>query len=164
MCYFVVVGLPEKSAEKWLARLPEEMAYVESPYAELMRGLRGYVITRGLCSCDLFHGSAERLEEHLRKELGRRRRKYRSQGWSEAKTERALADYGRAQADVLAGLDEELRSWLCEAAREAKKACLFIHWESTAGDLVVGKEVRIPLDRLLHDSSVVEPEQLIHLS
>ncbi|MFH0825800.1 MAG: hypothetical protein V2B18_23845 [Pseudomonadota bacterium] len=130
MCYYLVVGIPEKIVNKALAGLPSGVrALAETDYgglAEHMPGCSLRLIVEQGCSCGIYHrikpkGSTR--EERLRK-------KYKRLRGSDARVEKAPAEVGAKHDGSFIGLREDVRRWLREIIRAGLGAYLYVHWAS----------------------------------
>lgn len=131
MCYFVTVGVPEDKAAYLEEAFSRGLAASPATNASITRHLpdhyRTYVITRGMCSCDLFGGSLPRPDDgsHARK----LRRKYERRGWSETKIERALAQAAsKPPAETFVGLRPDLCALLAAVAEKVGELAVVVHW------------------------------------
>jgi hypothetical protein len=137
MCYFITICLPESavlylqeearpSMSAWRCENNDIMARVPS-------GLSGYILTTGMCSCDLYSAP---LDEETRKEHDSKlKQKYKKKGWSELKIQRAIADANAAVKRK--GLRDDARELIARVADESKKVYVFVHMYS--GDQMTEK-------------------------
>ena len=96
----------------------------------------GYVLTTGMCSCDLYSSPSddETPEEHTRK----LQEKYKEKGWSGAKIQRAINDATAAEKH-LRGLRADTRELIARVAKASKRVYVFVHMYS--GDQMTEKVV-----------------------
>src|SRR3954470_11273974 len=95
MCYFVTVAVPVEQAAALEKSIPRGLALHPVAPGSILRvlpaGYRAYVLTSGMCSCELFRAPEPPANEGRRESAARLRRKYAKRGWSDAKAARALA-------------------------------------------------------------------------
>ena len=152
MCYFISVGLPRKFHTKWLGLLPEDLQSLPSRYGELESKIKDLPVTtivRGMCSCDLWNREGSLNSQ----------KRYERKGWSASKVARALEN--RQKSDFHPNLHPEFRRWLADAAQDAGKAYLFVHWDSQTIDL--RQTVSITVERFRDQSTSIPDEQLIEI-
>ncbi|OAI41309.1 hypothetical protein AYO40_03375 [Planctomycetaceae bacterium SCGC AG-212-D15] len=158
MCYFVTVGVPEDRAACLEAAIPRGLAATPAANPSITRHLpkryRTYIITTGMCSCDLFFPSspAPRDEGAHADKL---RRKYEKQGWTKAKIERAIAQSQSSSRSPPepppAGLGPDLCEILAAVAEEAGELAIVAHWYDE--DLEAGRFT-------VHEGETVTPDSL----
>lgn len=152
MCYMIVVGLPQAAQQHWIARLPSGMRAGAARYEGLstrMGGFPTFIVTTGMCSCDLFNRGSD---QHTFK-------KYQKKGWSKTKIERAIAN--QKKANIHAGLHPDLRHWLADAAIATRHAYLLVHWDSAP--LPCGAAIVLTAEELREQTLPIKDEQLIHV-
>ncbi len=131
MCYFITLGIHESDAasleklgQRGLSAWRCENKHIA---ARFDRDFVGYVLTAGMCSCDLYQDpfSQETSDERAM----RLQEKYRKKGWSEAKIKRAVAD-ATADEERSAGLRADARELIARLADASKCIYVFVHMYS----------------------------------
>jgi hypothetical protein len=92
MCYLITIVIPAAATailkQQSQALLTEDIVLLPTFNPSITQYFRddmsAFAIIRGTCSCDLYTGRAASPIE-------KRRQKYKTKGWSEAKIQRALA-------------------------------------------------------------------------
>jgi hypothetical protein len=132
MCYFITVGLQQgksgaitKGAPRGLSVRP---AVNQSILRYLPDSVSTFIVTKGGCSCGMFHEEAKKADE--KDAIEKLRRKYQSRGWSPTKVERAISQYlanstGKVQP---CGLAPEVRSFLADLCNEVGELFVIVHW------------------------------------
>jgi hypothetical protein len=131
MCYFVTVAVPETHAERLENSVPRDLAAHPVMNASIARHLppkyRSYVLTTGMCSCDLFF--SESPIRHNGAHADKLRQKYEKRGWSKAKIDRALAQASPKRAsESTVGLRQDLRELLATVVEETGELGIVAHW------------------------------------
>jgi hypothetical protein len=96
MCYFITVSIHPDYDAILQERLKAEYSIVKTANPSLLKMLpenfKAYVVITGMCSCNLYSKpqDPEIEAEKIRKKY--RKPKFRKEGWSEAKIERAISD------------------------------------------------------------------------
>jgi hypothetical protein len=118
MCYFLTIGIPGSIGPETVKVFPADMAVWQCENKNIMAHLppecHGYVVTTGICSCDIYHWANGDLQEEIEK----LQEKYRKKGWSKSKIDRAV--------EGATGTRKTKSSGLRADAREA----IFVHFYS----------------------------------
>ena len=171
MCYFVTVGVNEDNASWLLDSIPRGMAIY--PYANksitkhLPKSYRTYVITSGMCSCDLFRRSFENspsAEEHT----DRLRLKYEKKGWTPAKIQRAIDQSSATQPlETFVGLCPDLRKLLADIVERVDDMALVVHFyherEIENEKIAVSEGELIPVDSFVANEPVLTEDRLVFI-
>jgi hypothetical protein len=132
MCFFLTIGVAGDSADSAELAVPRGFALSQvenkSILSKLPKNYRTFVLTSGMCSCDLYRRRTQRSEdptEFLR-------RKYRKKGWSEARVDRAIdqasthaAARGKTQ---FVGLRPDAAEIVANFAHVAGRVVLIVHF------------------------------------
>jgi len=122
MCYFITIGIPESKAgdleeqarpgmSAWRCENSHIMAHLDA-------GFQGYVLTIGMCSCDLYRSPTD--DETMEDTIRRLQEKYRKKGWTEAKVQRAIADATATWNPEVRGLRRDARELIARGEKRGR--------------------------------------------
>jgi hypothetical protein len=125
MCYFITIGIHESKAAYLEEQARPNMSVWRCENSHIMAHLdadvRGYILTTGMCSCDLYRSPAgDDTARGLHK-------KYEKKGWTEAKIQRAIADATMAGNPQVQGLRTDARELIARVADASKRVYVFVH-------------------------------------
>ncbi len=131
MCHYVTVGVPAEKAGYLEQAIPRGL--VADPTANhsiarhLPKDYRTYLVTSGMCSCDLFRRPVGPVEQEAHRK--KFHKKYQKRGWSKAKIERAMAQAAsKAPAVTFSGLRPDLREGLADLVGKTRELAIVVHW------------------------------------
>lgn len=166
MCYFITIAVDEKHESTLKQKLRSSFTISPSENPSIKTNLEpqdvSFVLTNGMCACDLFSPPQERKSEDRDEKLRRKysKPKYKKLGWTAAKIERAIADSLRKPTNEFSGLRADLRWQLCDLVAAVGQLSIVVHFYS--GDPETD-EVPIKLKQSItwedlrdNDQSVVE--------
>ena len=143
MCYFITVGVQQGNVGLFQGSVPRGMKIHATCNQSITRRLgdnvRTFLLTRGMCSCDLFGPAAACEPIEIESIAARRIREYRKKGWSEAKTRRAV-EAGlpkRAIPPETPGYISEVRELLADLAEQMGELTVVVHFYDE--DIETGK-------------------------
>lgn len=120
MCYFITVAVSERAAEDLNASIPRGLAISPHRNPSITRHIpedfTAFVLTRGMCSCELFCSGV--ASESPERRADRLRKKYTKLKWSDAKIERAIRSSRGSHRPhpVREGYDEQVRQLIAALA------------------------------------------------
>lgn len=132
MCYFITLGVPKNSQNLLHEQFGRGFALYPSTNASIRRVLPAafemWLLTSGMCCCDLYVKPGDQLPELRVDEL---KAKFRKLGWSPAKVERAAqqaAAKPRFGGPAFTGLRDDIAEKLVAVTRETGSTALVVHW------------------------------------
>jgi len=132
MCYYITLAVPSEYSEtvsrfKTCGFRPSPVSN-SSVLALLPPGHKTFLVTSGMCSCDLYF--PEPADRPSSKSPERLRKKYAKKGWSEAKILRALQNCEKAYShtEYETGFAEDLLLAFTELAEQVGRFAVFVHW------------------------------------
>lgn len=168
MCYLVTIGTREPLAavEALCARdrgLAVQRSLNRSLEAIFPPADRLYELISGQCSCDLLAQRSEQAGDVARAKL---REKHARNGWSEARSARALADWDKARQRRLerqSAPERAFHALLRALASRPGGVRVFVHFYSDGfemEDVASLGQITIPVDRL---GLAMPPDRLIDI-
>jgi hypothetical protein len=131
MCYFITIGIPESKAGYLEEQARPDMAAWRCENRHIMAhfdaDFHGYVLTTGMCSCDLYSSPLD--DETLEDTVLRLHKKYKKKGWTETKIQRAIDDATAARSQIR-GLRADTRDLIARVADASKRLYVFVHMYS----------------------------------
>jgi hypothetical protein len=132
MCYFITIGIHESKGGYLEEQARPEMSAWRCENSQIMahlhEGFQGYVLTTGMCSCDLYRSPAgDETSEDTTQRLHNR---YKKKGWTEAKIQRAIADATAAGNLQVRGLRTDARELIARVADASNRVYVFVHMYS----------------------------------
>jgi len=169
MCYFITIGLHESKAGYLEEHARPEMSAWRCENSHIMahldEGFHGYVLTTGMCSCELYHSPARNeTPEAAAKRLHKR---YKKRGWTEVKIQRAIADATAAGNPQVRGLRTDARELIARAADASKRVYVFVHMYSgdqMTEELVVKNGPTVSSSEFRSGSYILETDTLVTVS
>lgn len=128
MCYFITIGIPGTKVGDLLNDVPRELSVRPSPNVSLLKQFPtdfvSFLITSGMCSCDLFFGESEHRDKTTTNI-----RKYGKMGWSKSKINRAiLQSSSNAETKKRIGLRGDVLSFLSDVSGKINGMKVIIHY------------------------------------
>jgi hypothetical protein len=129
MCFFVTIAVPPNASDAVARAAGEfEISTQANGWISSHVGDRAtFVVTAGMCSCDLYRRNDD--GERARKKLEKARRKYAKRGWTQTKIESTVAslrtDGDRAPRFI--GLREDARRLVARIADEVGEVAVLVH-------------------------------------
>lgn len=168
MCYFVTVAVPSQHAgrvgEVFGRGCQARPTANPTVTAALPAGYAALLITRGICSCDLYarpRGAGEPdAAAHLR-------RKYENRGWSDAKIRRALEQVevrASKTARAVSGFRPDVITGFEALCRAAGSVALLVHWYSADVEserVSLGPPLRCDCDELAARAQTLGEAQVL---
>jgi hypothetical protein len=170
MCYFITVAVDGKHESTLKQKLRSSFTLLPSENPSIASYLKpqdiSFLITNGMCACDLFAKShlIENSEEKLRQKYSKP--KYKKLGWTEAKIERAITDSLSKPSKDFSGLREDLRWSLCDLVSETKRAVIMIHFYSgnvETEEVPITEKKIVTCEDLQNNDESVEEDALIEV-
>lgn len=169
MCYFLTVGVEFKGIEALVQAVPRGMALgrVNNPHVTRHMGTTNctFVLTSGMCACDLYYGRGEEVEAVTTAWLSRREeraiRKYIKLGWSAAKIDRALeatASHAKKTPSFL-GPRGDVRELLASVAEQIGNMAFLAHFYG--GDIETARIELSPDTARLTPDEFRQPDRMI---
>lgn len=149
MCYFITLAIRTRAADRIQEVFGREFMLPETRNPSLGRALpEGYclkLLITGMCSCDLYapHGAGPPAPD-----VDRLRKKYAKLGWSQAKSERAIAAAvakHEAEPNYFQGLRPDIAEKLADFATRWGTTGLYVHFyngDIETEELPMHEEVR----------------------
>ncbi len=132
MCHYLSVCLPDARRDDFpgvrdwgFGIAPQVNLSLLSHFPE---GWSAYTVTSGLCSCGFFEkpGALERQIEKFREK--HQKPKYRKQGWTEGKINRAIEDLRNKPRLSPSGLRRDVREFLAHFGATIPGFSFYLHW------------------------------------
>ena len=140
MCYFITIAIPKEKdeilASNKIRGIELSRTLNESIIKSIPNDYCAFLITSGMCSCDLFAEEQEvvdkqKLEASLRK-------KYTKKGWSKSKIDRAISQStSSSEKNASYGLREDIIFFICSLCNKIDTIYFIAHWYK--GDTEVEK-------------------------
>ncbi len=170
MCYFLTIGVDSKGIEALVQAVPRGMALgrVNNPHVTRHMGATNctFVLTSGMCSCDLYYGRSATTPETVE---ARTRRKYEKLGWSAAKIDRALeatASHAKKTPSFL-GPRGDVRELLASVAEPLGNLAFLAHFYG--GDIETARlelspdTVRLTPDEFRQPDRMIDEDQVVRV-
>lgn len=164
MCYFLTIGLPGSITPKIKEAFPSGMAVWQCENKSIMAHLppecHGYVVTTGMCSCDIYHWVSKDPEEEIQK----LREKYRKKGWSKNKIDRAVEEATAARTTKSSGLRADTREAISRVAASCGVVHVFVHFYSgdqTTEEVPVNLGSAVGAEEFRSGQYVLAPDTLV---
>jgi hypothetical protein len=120
----------------------------------------GYVVTTGMCSCDIYHWSNNDPEE----EIKRLKEKYRRKGWSKNKIDRAVEEATAARSTKSSGLRADIREAISSVAASFGVVHVFVHFYSgdqTTEKVTINPGPTVKAEEFRSGEYVLAPDTLV---
>ncbi len=168
MCYFITIAVPKNKAENFEKTVPRGLHIGATSNRTLKNHLPDdvslYLVMSGGCSCDLFSENSKGIRnDDLEEHVAKLRRKYQKKGWSEAKTERAIAQAMKGATSSAgkekSGLRFDVREFLAGLLNDMKEIGVFVQWYGgnvESEDVIVKQGPKISGYQLRVDNPVKE--------
>ena len=173
MCYFITIAVDEKHESTLKHKLRSSFRLSRSENLSIKARLQpqdvSFVITDGMCACDLFSqpqvSGGENKEEKLRRKYAKP--KYKKLGWTEAKIERAIADSLSKPAGKFSGLRADLRWQLCDLVAEVGRVSIVVHFysgDTETDDVPIGLKKTISCEDLRDNDECVVEDMIVEIT
>jgi len=164
MCYFLTIGIPGSLATVIKEAFPSDMAVWQCENKNIMVHLpsecHGYVVTTGMCSCDIYQWANKDPEEDIKK----LKEKYRKKGWSKNKINRAVEEATAARSTKSSGLRADAREAISRVAVSFGVVHVFVHFYSgdqTTEEVTINLGLTVQAEDFRSGEYVLAPDTLV---
>ena len=160
MCYFITIAIPiekdEILASNKTRGIELSRTLNESIIKSIPNGYSAFLLTSGMCSCDLFAEEQEgvdkqKLEASLRK-------RYTKKGWSKSKIDRAISQStSSAEKTGRYGLRDDIIFFICSLCNEIGTVYFIAHWykgDTETERIPVKGEMSLSTDQVQGSNSI----------
>lgn len=131
MCYFITIAIPKEKDEILASNKTRGIELSRTSNESIMKLLpneySAFLLTSGMCSCDLFAEEQEGVDKQ--KIEASLRKKYSKKGWSKSKIDRAISQSNSSsEKSGRYGLRDDIIFFICSLCNEIGSAYFIVHW------------------------------------